>query len=43
MGRRNDVVAPEQEPASAMTLAERLSAAVRSEVLMPDDPPVVRS
>jgi len=34
------VLAPEQEQASAVTLAQRLSAAVRSEVLMPDDPPV---
>ncbi|HEV2873948.1 MAG TPA: GGDEF domain-containing protein [Thermoleophilaceae bacterium] len=34
------VLAPEQGPEAAATLAERLAAAVRDEVAAPDDPPV---
>ncbi len=34
------VLAPEQDGKSAASLAERLAAAVREEVAMPDDPPV---
>jgi diguanylate cyclase (GGDEF)-like protein len=37
------VLAPEQEPEAATTLAERLATAVREEVATPDDPPVSMS
>jgi diguanylate cyclase (GGDEF)-like protein len=37
------VLAPEQEPEAAATLAERLATAVREEVATPDDPPVSMS
>jgi diguanylate cyclase (GGDEF)-like protein len=37
------VLAPEQAPEAAATLAERLATAVREEVAAPDDPPVSMS